>query len=378
MSSGARGVEVEFGECRCPMVALFETVGVTEGSVELDEGDPLSIDSTCSVWASSGWCSPRRRLEGYVAEGEVARAAIVAGCGGALPGQRGLLGTRWCRGGGKGHDLMGSCSRGFHRISLPVAELDGEAEGGKEEGVKLAALPLESFEQYQTIFQGNANANGGLRKRATDELRSEDEERSQQKESSISSPTIFDCRSEEQKESLISSPTSSSFPFPENMGYAIPQYAWDLYSNVFAGKQRQVVPGSLTEILSVAFLFTSEQEYDLHLCHYLFDKQILVSVVFFDSHLAFIYDIGAVKDRLSSNQDGEVMETEGFKHLQVSCPSLLSELLEMVASVDENTGMLLSRRSSSSVFGIDLAVDGAPIPAGSADSNGGRRVRRRF
>ncbi|XP_059317869.1 BTB/POZ and MATH domain-containing protein 3 isoform X1 [Lycium ferocissimum] len=72
---------------------------------------------------------------------------------------------------------------------------------------------------------------------------------------------------------------------------------------------------------------------------------------------------------------GVVMQTEGFKHLEESCPSLLSELLETVASVDEKASLTSSKkRSSSSIFGLDLAADGV-----AADSvNPGRRVRRRM
>lgn len=72
-----------------------------------------------------------------------------------------------------------------------------------------------------------------------------------------------------------------------------------------------------------------------------------------------------------------VMQTEGFKHLEQSCPSLLSELLEAVASVDEKAASLTTskKRSSSSIFGLDLAADGV-----AADSviPPFRRVRRRM
>ncbi|KAI3474350.1 hypothetical protein Pfo_029186 [Paulownia fortunei] len=61
---------------------------------------------------------------------------------------------------------------------------------------------------------------------------------------------------------------------------------------------------------------------------------------------------------------GVVMQSEGFRYLEQSCPSLLSELLETVASVDEN---------GSSIFGLDLAADGV---AESVNPNG-RRLRRR-
>ena len=71
-----------------------------------------------------------------------------------------------------------------------------------------------------------------------------------------------------------------------------------------------------------------------------------------------------------------VMKSEAFWHLEESCPSLLSELLATFASMDENPNSPLSRkRSSSSVFGLDLAGDGAE--AESVNPNG-RRLRRRL
>ncbi|XP_015074511.1 BTB/POZ and MATH domain-containing protein 3 isoform X1 [Solanum pennellii] len=74
---------------------------------------------------------------------------------------------------------------------------------------------------------------------------------------------------------------------------------------------------------------------------------------------------------------GVVMQRDGFKHLEESCPLLLSELLETVASVDEKPSLTSSkkRNSSSSIFGLDLAADGA-----AADSVNliARRVRRRM
>ncbi|KAL3581586.1 hypothetical protein D5086_015918 [Populus alba] len=67
--------------------------------------------------------------------------------------------------------------------------------------------------------------------------------------------------------------------------------------------------------------------------------------------------------------------SEGFRHLEESCPSMLCELLKTLASGDENSSLLSGRkRSGSSLLGVDLA-DGAP--AESANPNG-RRLRRRF
>ncbi|KAB5538772.1 hypothetical protein DKX38_016305 [Salix brachista] len=72
----------------------------------------------------------------------------------------------------------------------------------------------------------------------------------------------------------------------------------------------------------------------------------------------------------------EVMLSEGFRHLEESCPSMLCELLKTFASGDESTSLLSGRkRSGSNVLGLDLATDGAQ--AESANPNG-RRLRRRF
>lgn len=69
-----------------------------------------------------------------------------------------------------------------------------------------------------------------------------------------------------------------------------------------------------------------------------------------------------------------VMQSEGFGYLEECCPSLLSELLGVIASVDENLTLLSSKkRSGSSILGLDLPADGAP-----AESASGRRIRRRF
>ncbi|KDO69176.1 hypothetical protein CISIN_1g015560mg [Citrus sinensis] len=73
---------------------------------------------------------------------------------------------------------------------------------------------------------------------------------------------------------------------------------------------------------------------------------------------------------------GVIMQSEGFKHLEESCPSLLSELLKTLASGDDTSSLSSNRkRSGSSIYALDLAGDGAA--AESANPNG-RRVRRRF
>lgn len=55
-----------------------------------------------------------------------------------------------------------------------------------------------------------------------------------------------------------------------------------------------------------------------------------------------------------------VMQVGGFKHLEENYPSLLSELLETVATIDEKYDVQQStKHSSSSILGLDLAADGA-------------------
>lgn len=76
------------------------------------------------------------------------------------------------------------------------------------------------------------------------------------------------------------------------------------------------------------------------------------------------------------------MQTEGFKYVEETCPLLLSELLETVASgaVDERSGGegdLTRKRSGSSIIGLDLAAAVAHMAVGDADPIA-RRVRRRL
>ncbi|KAG8480214.1 hypothetical protein CXB51_024931 [Gossypium anomalum] len=72
---------------------------------------------------------------------------------------------------------------------------------------------------------------------------------------------------------------------------------------------------------------------------------------------------------------GAVMQSEGFRHLEESCPSLLSELLKAFASVEECATMLSSKkRSGSSVYGIDLAAE---VHVAEPVNPNDRRVRRR-
>ncbi|KAL5991753.1 hypothetical protein ACLOJK_012664 [Asimina triloba] len=64
-----------------------------------------------------------------------------------------------------------------------------------------------------------------------------------------------------------------------------------------------------------------------------------------------------------------VMQSDGFGYLEETCPSLLSELLETVAVVDDDTGSVSRKRSGSSNIGLNLPDD--------LDLNG-KRFRRRL
>ncbi|KAK9683344.1 hypothetical protein RND81_10G133800 [Saponaria officinalis] len=72
-----------------------------------------------------------------------------------------------------------------------------------------------------------------------------------------------------------------------------------------------------------------------------------------------------------------VMHSDGYKYLEQSCPSLISELLQTVASGDEIPGVAQSKkRSSSSILGLNVPAD---VVLGSDPANPmGRRLRRRF
>ncbi|XP_072975745.1 BTB/POZ and MATH domain-containing protein 3 [Typha angustifolia] len=66
---------------------------------------------------------------------------------------------------------------------------------------------------------------------------------------------------------------------------------------------------------------------------------------------------------------GVVMQTEGFNHLEETCPSLLSDLLATVAVVDDDPTSICRKRSGSSNIGLNLLDSIDPD---------GRRMRRRM
>ncbi|KAE8671953.1 BTB/POZ and MATH domain-containing protein 3 [Hibiscus syriacus] len=71
---------------------------------------------------------------------------------------------------------------------------------------------------------------------------------------------------------------------------------------------------------------------------------------------------------------GEEMQSEGFRHLEESCPTLLSELLKASASVEECSSLpSRKKRSGSSLYGMDLAAE---APMEEPKNPNERRVRR--
>ncbi|CAI9115393.1 OLC1v1016292C1 [Oldenlandia corymbosa var. corymbosa] len=72
-----------------------------------------------------------------------------------------------------------------------------------------------------------------------------------------------------------------------------------------------------------------------------------------------VFKLKAVCLKFAAHNLEAVSQSDGFKHLEESCPSLLSELLKTVASVDEKPKSVLGqKRSSSSAFTQGLVDDG--------------------
>ncbi|KAF9674691.1 hypothetical protein SADUNF_Sadunf10G0153200 [Salix dunnii] len=112
------------------------------------------------------------------------------------------------------------------------------------------------------------------------------------------------------------------------------------------------------------------------LCEELSAKTVATTLALAEQHQCTQLKAICLKFAANPATLGEVMLSEGFRHLEESCPSMLCELLKTLASGDENTRLLSGRkRSGSSVLGLDIATDGAQ--AESVNPNG-RRLRRRF
>ncbi|XP_058109499.1 BTB/POZ and MATH domain-containing protein 3 isoform X1 [Magnolia sinica] len=105
------------------------------------------------------------------------------------------------------------------------------------------------------------------------------------------------------------------------------------------------------------------------LCEEVGADTVATTLALAEQHHCFQLKSVCLKFAASPGNLGVVMQSEGFGYLEETCPSLLSELLETVAVVDDDVGMPSRKRSGSSNIGLNL-VDGL-------DSNS-RRLRRRL
>eukprot|EP00268_Persea_americana_P006312 TRINITY_DN1228_c0_g1_i1.p1 TRINITY_DN1228_c0_g1~~TRINITY_DN1228_c0_g1_i1.p1 ORF type:complete len:411 (-),score=60.92 TRINITY_DN1228_c0_g1_i1:460-1692(-) len=109
---------------------------------------------------------------------------------------------------------------------------------------------------------------------------------------------------------------------------------------------------------------------EANLCEEISADTVAATLALAEQHHCIQLKSVCLKYAVSPGNLGVVMKSDGFGCLEETCPSLLSELLETVAVVDEEDTSLMNRkRSSSSNIGLDI-VDGL-------DSNL-RRMRRRL
>lgn len=103
------------------------------------------------------------------------------------------------------------------------------------------------------------------------------------------------------------------------------------------------------------------------LCEEVTTETVATTLVLAEQHHCSQLKTVCLKYAAISGNLGEMMKSEGFKILEESFPSLLSELLEMIAVVDEDSSQQSSKkRTSSSNIGLNI------------DHHSDRRVRRRL
>ncbi|KAJ9175761.1 hypothetical protein P3X46_014282 [Hevea brasiliensis] len=112
------------------------------------------------------------------------------------------------------------------------------------------------------------------------------------------------------------------------------------------------------------------------LCEELSADTVATTLALAEQHQCSQLKVICLKFAANPANLGAVMQSEGFQHLEESCPSLLCDMLKTFALGDEDSSLLSGRkRSGSSIYGLDLVADGAA--AESVNPNA-RRVRRRF
>ncbi|MQL86763.1 hypothetical protein Taro_019309 [Colocasia esculenta] len=151
-----------------------------------------------------------------------------------------------------------------------------------------------------------------------------------------------------------------------------------IYSDVFPDVYE--LSGSLsmcTSTILVQHLLEAADRYGLDrlkllceekLCEEISSDTVAATLALAEQHHCTRLKSACLKYAAVPGNLGAVMQTEGFGLLEESCPALLLELLETIATGDAGSGKLCRKRSDSSVIGLDLAEG--------VDSNGRRTLRR--
>ncbi|KAL6131514.1 hypothetical protein ACLB2K_069889 [Fragaria x ananassa] len=115
------------------------------------------------------------------------------------------------------------------------------------------------------------------------------------------------------------------------------------------------------------------------LCEEITTETVATTLALAEQHHCPQLKAVCLKFAAKSTNLGAVMQSDGYKHLEESCPSVLQELLKTFASVDANENSNSSKkRSGSSIYGLDLPADGSGAVAESANPNGRRLRPRRY
>ncbi|CAN1746834.1 BTB/POZ and MATH domain-containing protein 3 [Linum perenne] len=114
------------------------------------------------------------------------------------------------------------------------------------------------------------------------------------------------------------------------------------------------------------------------LCEELTAESVATTLALAEQHQCAQLKAVCLKFAANPANLGAVMQSEGFRHLEESCPSLLCELLKTFALTDENSGR---KRGLSSIYGLDIAAVGEADAEGAVAESANpnlRRVRRRY
>ncbi|CAH1451141.1 unnamed protein product [Lactuca virosa] len=173
-----------------------------------------------------------------------------------------------------------------------------------------------------------------------------------------------------------------------------------IYSDTFPEAEESTTTGSMSSIYTtstnmIQHLLAAADRFGLDrlkqlceakLCEEVNTETVATTLSLADQHRCA--QLKAICLKFAAANLGVVMRTEGFKYVEETCPSLLSELLETVAAaaVEERSGGEgLSRKRSgggSSIIGLDLTSAAQIVAAAAAAAESGdanvRRMRRRW